>query len=253
MQNMGYKLLIMDLDDTLAQNLGMPPKQFLPSQRLRKKIQQAISLIDVSLCTGRDQKIALEVVNVLHLQSPQIIEGGARIITKDGTTLWSKYLLESDAQTILQSVRESRKTFSLIIDGQEIEQMPSVNQNKVSAILIYNLSKIEESEFRDKLKFCSDASIATNTDRAGYTMYITHKEGTKRHGIQKLMKFLKIKKEEAIGIGDGNNDCPLFESCGFKVAMGNATQKLKHLADYITSPVDEDGVAEVIEKFILHT
>lgn len=40
-------------------------------------------------------------------------------------------------------------------------------------------------------------------------------------------------------------------ACGFKVAMGNAVDEVKAIADYIAPPVEEDGVADVIEKFIL--
>jgi hydroxymethylpyrimidine pyrophosphatase-like HAD family hydrolase len=54
-----------------------------------------------------------------------------------------------------------------------------------------------------------------------------------------------------IGVGDGYNDFPLLEACGLKVAMGNALEDLKGIADYIAPSVDEDGVANVIEKFIL--
>lgn len=44
---------------------------------------------------------------------------------------------------------------------------------------------------------------------------------------------------------------PLFESVGFKVAMGNAPKELKEIADYVAPTVQEDGVADVIERFIL--
>lgn len=40
-------------------------------------------------------------------------------------------------------------------------------------------------------------------------------------------------------------------ACGLKVAMGNAVSELKTIADYIAPTIDEDGVADVIEKFIL--
>lgn len=40
-------------------------------------------------------------------------------------------------------------------------------------------------------------------------------------------------------------------ACGLKVAMGNAVQDLKEIADYIAPSVDEDGIADVIEKFVL--
>ncbi|HXS15232.1 MAG TPA: HAD hydrolase family protein, partial [Candidatus Saccharimonadales bacterium] len=61
-----------------------------------------------------------------------------------------------------------------------------------------------------------------------------------------------ISTEEIIGIGDGHNDFPLLMACGLKVAMGNAVDDLKAIADYIAPSVDEDGVADVIEKFILN-
>lgn len=40
-------------------------------------------------------------------------------------------------------------------------------------------------------------------------------------------------------------------ACGLRVAMGNAVDDLKAIADYIAPSVDDDGLAEVIEKFIL--
>ena len=43
----------------------------------------------------------------------------------------------------------------------------------------------------------------------------------------------------------------MLEACGLKVAMGNAHGDLKMIADYIAPSVDEDGVADVVQKFIL--
>jgi hydroxymethylpyrimidine pyrophosphatase-like HAD family hydrolase len=40
-------------------------------------------------------------------------------------------------------------------------------------------------------------------------------------------------------------------ACGLKVAMGNAVQSLKDIADHVVSSVDEDGAAEVIEQFLM--
>ena len=54
-----------------------------------------------------------------------------------------------------------------------------------------------------------------------------------------------------IAIGDGPNDFPMLMAAGFKVAMGNASDDLKAIADYIAPTVEKDGVVDVIEKFIL--
>jgi hydroxymethylpyrimidine pyrophosphatase-like HAD family hydrolase len=40
-------------------------------------------------------------------------------------------------------------------------------------------------------------------------------------------------------------------ACGFKIAMGNANEELKQIADYVAPSVEEDGVAHIVEKFIL--
>ena len=63
---------------------------------------------------------------------------------------------------------------------------------------------------------------------------------------------MNIKTEETIGVGDGFNDIPFIQETGFKVAMGNAVDDLKAIADYIAPTVEEDGVAHVIEKFVLN-
>ena len=44
---------------------------------------------------------------------------------------------------------------------------------------------------------------------------------------------------------------PLLMACGLKIAMGNAYEELKSIADYVAPPIEEDGVADAIEKFIL--
>ncbi|MDG7042371.1 MAG: HAD hydrolase family protein [Nitrososphaerota archaeon] len=66
-----------------------------------------------------------------------------------------------------------------------------------------------------------------------------------------MQEKLGIKKEETIGVGDFPNDLPLFKVSGLKVAMGNAVPDLKAIADYIAPTYEEDGVAEVLRKFIL--
>ena len=50
--------------------------------------------------------------------------------------------------------------------------------------------------------------------------------------------------------GDGFNDLPMIEYAGFGVAMANAPEQLKEKADYVTPSCDEDGLVDVITRFI---
>ncbi len=51
--------------------------------------------------------------------------------------------------------------------------------------------------------------------------------------------------------GDGDNDANMLKEAGFGVAMGNAIEKVKEAADYITVSNDEQGAAKAIERFAL--
>lgn len=81
---------------------------------------------------------------------------------------------------------------------------------------------------------------------------VSHVNATKQSAIVKLAELLDIATSSFIGIGDSHTDFPLLMACGLKLAMGNAVDGLKDIADYVVPPVEEDGAAFAIRKFILH-
>lgn len=68
--------------------------------------------------------------------------------------------------------------------------------------------------------------------------------------VDKLMKYLDIKRDKVICIGDSFNDLPMLRYAGKGVAMGNAQPEVKEAADYVTGSNDEDGIVTVIRKFM---
>ena len=73
----------------------------------------------------------------------------------------------------------------------------------------------------------------------------------KGSGLLKTLKYLGISREETVSCGDYDNDIPMNEAAGLGVAMENGCPAIKAKADYITCSNEEDGVAAVIEKFML--
>lgn len=73
----------------------------------------------------------------------------------------------------------------------------------------------------------------------------------KAASLERLLARTGMKKEEVIACGDGFNDLSMIQFAGLGVAMENAQEIVKQHADYITNSNDEDGIANVIEKFIL--
>lgn len=73
----------------------------------------------------------------------------------------------------------------------------------------------------------------------------------KAASLAKLCEVLGVTRDSMIACGDGFNDISMIEYAGFGVAMANAQEPVKKVADYVTLSNEEDGVAHVIEKFIL--
>ena len=74
---------------------------------------------------------------------------------------------------------------------------------------------------------------------------------TKASALSRLAKILDIQPSEIIAMGDANNDIEMLEFAGLGIAMGNASDHVKSLADAVTASNEEDGVARAIEKYIL--
>lgn len=71
---------------------------------------------------------------------------------------------------------------------------------------------------------------------------------TKGSGLRELCDFLNIDLAETVAIGDAPNDIEILQTAGLAVAMGNAKEEIKRLADFVTLDNDNDGVAAAVEK-----
>ena len=73
----------------------------------------------------------------------------------------------------------------------------------------------------------------------------------KAASLEKLLNRLGATREELMAFGDGYNDISMIKYAGMGVAMDNANEKVKAEADYIAPSNDEDGIAYVLNKFVL--
>ena len=73
----------------------------------------------------------------------------------------------------------------------------------------------------------------------------------KAKALGNLLDYLHLSREQMITCGDGYNDITMIQYAGMGVAMANAQQKVKEVADYITLSNDNNGIAHVINEFML--
>ena len=75
--------------------------------------------------------------------------------------------------------------------------------------------------------------------------------GSKQRGMDIFLKYFGISLEETMAFGDGGNDREMLEHAALAVAMGNANEPLKEIADYITDDVEHDGLYKAFKHYQL--
>ena len=103
--------------------------------------------------------------------------------------------------------------------------------------------EIEESLFLPHLQNCKSARWDE------FAVDIMPKDSDKSKGIQSVLDYLGLSPEEAMCLGDGNNDREMLSSFGIGVCMGNGTDIAKDSADYITDDIDENGWYNAMKHF----
>lgn len=80
---------------------------------------------------------------------------------------------------------------------------------------------------------------------------MTNKEVSKGWAVRQLSQKLGLKAENVLAIGDGNSDRSMIKFAGLGVAMGNATAGAKAAAQVIAPTNEQEGVARVLQRFVL--
>ena len=77
----------------------------------------------------------------------------------------------------------------------------------------------------------------------------SHKTVNKGKGVERVIAYNHASMDQTIGIGDSSNDIELIKTCAVGIAMGNATDEIKCLAQHITTAVDRHGIYKAFKKY----
>lgn len=248
------KLIIIDLDGTAVDS----PKQKLPSDRLVSVTSRLQENYHISAATGRVWTFAKPVIQGLKLSDPCIISAGTQICDpKTGSILWQKVIKEESLNEVIDLFKQYPDWKLLHNDGTEEDYFfGGVYPNEFSndepvyfleQVFVPDAVAMEIYEKVNKIDGITCVMVVSQKTGAR-DLHVINKEATKEHAIEELLKILKIKKENTIGVGDGHNDLHLFNAVNRKVAMGNAVDDLKNNADEIIGFVKEDGLVDFFEK-----
>lgn len=253
--NKKFKALIIDCDGTLIENKA----NAMPSVKVMDAIKKASAYLHIGIATQRPLFYARPILKHLKLSGPSIISGGAQVIDSESLKMLHEEPIKGiDLIKIVKVVNYFRRKADLRFyiqneDGADQEFTDGPIPQKAVEAALFSLEEEIADQLKDKLSEISTLAVhkVTSWELGRFGVVINHAQATKQHGIFVVAKILNIDTHEIIGVGDSYNDYPLLLACGLKVAMGNAVSELKEIADYIAPTVEKDGVADVVNKFIL--
>ena len=259
------KLVATDIDGTIF----IPEKEFTAGVKDCIKRLSA-SGIKVVLVTGRMNAAATKIAKDLNLDTPVVSYQGG-LVTENDKTLYERYLTEEQCDKILEWARkenihinlynedilysetdcyEIQRYCSNLHTEREIKKFSEIKKDKINKLLAIDYNNPERiTRYEKELQeIFPDLYIVKSTP---YFLEFSNPEASKKCAVEFLQNYWSLKKEEILTIGDQNNDIALLQAGGIKVAMGNATDELKEIADYVTDSVYEDGFVKAMEMFCL--
>jgi Cof subfamily protein (haloacid dehalogenase superfamily) len=195
---------------------------------LNTKTEEIVSKVSLK---GSDLKYIYEISRELNINIHAFSAKDGLITPKN-----SQYT-EHEAE--INGIDINIKNFNEVDDDEDIIKVMMIDPQEILDPAIERLPK----EVYEKYSVFKSSP---------FFLEFTHKEVDKGLGLKRLGEYLGIKKEEIIACGDAGNDLSMVKYAGLGVAMDNAVPEVKDAADYITTSNDEDGIAKVIEKFILN-
>ena len=273
---MQIKMIGLDLDGTLLDSKkGLTPYT-------KKVIEKAIRKgVYVLVATGRPFTGIPKELREFPGMRYALTSNGARILyTETGSILIEHLLPRESAKKALEIFRKYDTLQEVYFDGQgyadrgKLEHIGRYHRNPymweyvlASRIPVEDVVALVQGKGQDLDKVqalfadmdereaawreLSGYEDLTLVGSLGYNIEINAAGVNKGKGLVALGGLLGIRREEIMAIGDGDNDTVMLEEAGFGVAMGNAEDKVKACADYITGTNDEDGAAKAIEKYVL--
>lgn len=195
--------------------------------------------IDNVVCSGggcivinneivEDEPLNLEATKEL-LRRAEEDDVGYLLLLEDNDKVFLK-----DMKFLAQAGLRRELTSYVLDENLDIEKLDKIYKVYFS---------IKESDI-DKYSWCKSL-----TRMRLHPNYFVHQHDKKREGILKMMEYLKADPHEVVVFGDDLNDIDMFKGPWFKIAMGNAKEELKNIADYVTDTNINDGIKKACEHF----
>ena len=268
-----YQLIAFDMDGTLLDS-----KKKISAATLEMIHAAAKQGKTIALSTGRSLAELGEHRKILSDVRYSICASGAHVVDLlDEKKIYTCPISPEDALAVLDAAEDQDLMFHMLADrsyvqADQLERMADYNMGiyqepfhhtgtpvddirafyRDNRFPLYKLNLYNRGEAQRRLMEKRLLHLGlTMTDSEISSLECSAPGISKGYGLIKLCEYLNIPVEETIAVGDADNDINILETAGLAVAMGNANDKVKAIADVVVADNDHDGCAEAIRKYLL--
>lgn len=272
---MNYRLIALDMDGTLLNSQLEIHPDIIESMHKAKELGK-----EIVVATGRSLSEIAQYKEEFKDVRYMILESGAVVYDcKKEEILFSRTLEESTIRKLMDVYHKKdvmihifSNAYSYIekvklehLDQYQMELFRDTFENhcrvfeNVDQFIEEHLHEIEKINFYhgttedqlDSKELIKDIDI-TKVLLSGVSIEMNEKGVHKALGITKLCEHLNISVKEVIAVGDSDNDLEILEAVGLAVAMENANERVKAIADVIVSDNNHCGVKEAIDLYLIN-
>ena len=275
---MSIKAILLDFDGTSLQR-----DQVFLSFRNKAAILAAIEKgIEIIPCTGRCEDMLPPQIEAEPRIRYWVTANGARVVDRQTRQVIYNCLFTPEESAMLCRLYEGQKIYSeisaegLIYMEKDIcaqlgrypvpphhvwflEKHREVQVEKPSEYFLakgigvekFNLYGVPSEKQESLLAALKNTGIVHITEGAGKDIQFFQKKQKRVDAMNALFEHLGYGYESVMSIGDSQLDADMISRAAIGVAVGNAPDEVKAVADYVSAPYYEDGAAKAIEKFLL--
>ncbi len=135
---------------------------------------------------------------------------------------------------------KQNKTIGTLLDGKDF--LTLYEKPMHSFFLSDSMEAIEDvqAHFPDLKLLCMGSELG-GAD-------VIPRANSKAAGLSLILDHYGVSPDDAVAIGDSMNDLEMIRRAGFGIAMGNAMEEVRKVADYVAPDIDEDGLADAIYR-----
>lgn len=221
--------------------------------------------IKVFVATGRHPSILYLGNNVKEIDFDGFVTlNGQYCFTDKKEVIYERYICKEDIKSIVDFINKNNITCGFVEDKEMyVNQVTDSVGNVLNSVNlpippatdisraidgnVFQLNPYIPVDFQEE--FMKVMPNCESTRWSPLFIDVIPAGGGKHVAIEKIMEYYGYKKEEIMAFGDGGNDRTMIITAGIGVAMGNANEEVKEVADYITASVDDDGVVKALKHF----